>query len=152
MASVGQTVAGTNFSASASLPSTYDATGFGALTFTAGDTCEIVDVGEIGYEWTTAESNTICTDPVVTKKSRKKMSPFTLTLNYVKGDALQDILEASFASKTSVISIKVTEPNGTDVQWCTAQVSKFGKVFGGGEDFITRTVEFMPQNDWVYNA
>lgn len=152
MASLAQTVAGATFAASTAAPATYTAAGFAALTFTGGDTCEIVNIGDVGMEWTTAESNTICTDPVVTKKSRKKMMPFMITLNYVKDDALQVMLDTAFASKTAVLSLELTDPNGTDKQYCQAQVSKKPKKFGGGEDFITVEVEFLPQGEWVANA
>lgn len=152
MASLAQTVAGTQFAASAASPATYNAAGFAALTFTDGDTCEIVNIGDIGMEWNTSESNTICTDPIITKKSRAKMIPFMLTLNFVKGDTLQEMLSTAFASKTAVLSLEITDPNGTDKQWCTAQVSKLPKKFGGGEDFITTEVEFLPQGEWVYSV
>jgi hypothetical protein len=152
MASAATAIAGTQFAATAATPTTNDTnatTGFPSLTYTAGDTCEIVDLGEVGYDWNTSESNTICTDPVTRKKTRKVMKPFTLTLNFVKGDALQGILDTAFKSQSSTISIQITLPNGTDKLWCQVQTTKFPITFGSGEDNITVPVEFEPQNEWV---
>lgn len=55
MTTKSQTVAGTTISISAALPTTYDATGFGALSYSA--IAEVTDIGTYGREYTKVTFN-----------------------------------------------------------------------------------------------
>ncbi len=151
MPSAATTVSGSGFAVSAASPATNDAVGFAALTYTSGDTCEITSIGDIGTSWSTTEDNTVCPGLKTKKKASEMADPFSLGLNYVKGDAMQAILDAAYQSKTDTVSVELTDPNGTDKTYFEAQVTKNTVTRGGDTDFIQVSLEFEFQDRPVNN-
>lgn len=99
MTSLAKTSAGTTMSVSASLPATYDAAGFGALSYTA--IAEVTDMGQVGKVYTKVTHN-----PVADRKTYKFRGSYdngTIALKMARAfsDGGQTLLVAAAASDTA---------------------------------------------------
>ncbi len=115
------TSAGTTLEVSASLPASYDSTGFAALTFT--EVGEITDMGEYGRQYNLVTHNPLNNRKTVKRKGSYNDGSLALQLARVLADAGQIILVNAVDSDTS-ISCKVTLQDGT-IQYFTAQVMSY---------------------------
>jgi hypothetical protein len=106
-----QTSAGTTLSASASLPATYDAAGYGALSWSpVGEITEIPAFGSV--------YNLITHMPLGERRVVKRkgsVNDGSLTLNFAAdvADTGQGVLKTAHTADTE-ISIKITYPDGED--------------------------------------
>ena len=121
------TVAGTSIGISASTPATFDAAGYGALTFTTVGNIE--DGGEHGREYAEVTFN-----PIDTRGTRKYKGSFnegskTLSIAYDGADAGMVLLKAALASDSDY-SFEVSYPNG-DIDYFQAKVLTLTKATGG---------------------
>lgn len=126
------TTAGSQFKISASLPATYDATGYNALTYTLVG--EVTDMGEVGREY-----NIVNHTPISNRKVQKikgSYDPGSITLQYARdySDAGQSLLATAVASDNAY-SVQITLQNGKKLYF-TALMTSF-KTSMGGVDQVT---------------
>lgn len=105
-----QTMSGATLGISASLPATYDAAGYAALTYTTAGSVE--DFGEHGGSANVSRFVAV-NDSVVQKfKGSIDYGSMNLTLGCMSSDTGQDLIDAAFASRNRY-SVKVTYPTRT---------------------------------------
>lgn len=116
------------------LPATYDATGFGALTYVP--VAEITDLGTIGAVYTVTKFAPLGSRQVV--KRRGSFDPGTMNVKcgYSGTDAGQQAMLAALASDTSS-SFKVVSQSGTTF-FFTAQSSSSPVGFGTVDQIQTQ--------------
>lgn len=127
---------GTVVSVSTSAPATYNATGFGALTWA---TCgELAELPSFGAEAALATHTPLATGIVAKRRGSLNYGSVALTMAVSEDDAgqtiLQDAAEAA-AGTDALVSVKVVLVNG-EIQYFTAQVMSY-KVNVGNADAIT---------------
>lgn len=127
---------GTVVAVSAADPATYDAAGFGALTYS---TCgEISEVPSFGSEAALATHTPLKTGIVAKRRGSINYGSLTLNMAYSDSDTGQNILKLAgdaIPGVDSTVSVKITLKNG-DIQYFTAQVMSF-KTNVGNSDAIT---------------
>jgi hypothetical protein len=126
------TSAGTTIGIVAGAPTTYDATGYTALTFVPIG--EVTDLGEFGREYALVTHNPVANRGTVKKKGSFNEGSITLQLGLDTDDAGQ-ILAKTASNSDADYSFAVTTQNG-DKYFFRAQVMSF-KVSVGGVDTIT---------------
>lgn len=127
---------GTVVSVSTSAPATYNATGFGALTWA---TCgELAELPSFGAEAALATHTPLATGIVAKRRGSLNYGSVALTMAVSEDDAgqtiLQDAAEAA-AGTDALVSVKVVLVNG-EIQYFTSQVMSY-KVNVGNADAIT---------------
>jgi len=142
-----QTSAGTTLSASASLPATYDAAGYGALSWSpVGEITEIPAFGSV--------YNLITHMPLGERRVVKRkgsVNDGSLTLNFAAdvADTGQGVLKTAHTADTE-ISIKITYPDGED-DYFTGLVMGYqinpGNVDSIKSDSVTLELTTAPVND-----
>ena len=146
MSNSAQTSAGTTFGVTAAQPTTRDLAGFAALTYNTGDKCEITRISEVSTSWSTVTDETLCADLKTKQKATESSEPVSIELYFVKSDTMQNILLTAFNQKTGLVSIEITDPNGTDKTYFVAQVTKYKKAYGKSDEFIKLTIELEFQH------
>lgn len=101
---------GTCVSVSASLPATFDAAGYAALTYT--QVGELEAIGEINVTHATVTFQNMCTGKTSTLKGAEEPVTVQLDVALDRDDAGQTILATARKSLTSRVAIKVAEANG----------------------------------------
>ena len=104
-----QTTSGTTVAISASLPATYDSSGYGATGITYTAIGNVEDVGEHGGTAQITEFTPVDTGIVQKIKGSINYGALNLMIGQVSSDAGQDIIDAAFASKNRY-SLKITYP------------------------------------------
>lgn len=124
--------AGTTLAVSASLPATYDAAGYNALSWTL--VTDVTDIPEFGPSTSVNTFNPI--DNRVTQKSTGSIDYGSVAFGFghVVGDAGQGILSAAMGNNTG-ISFRVTRPNGAK-DYFTGIVSSFTRNHSGVNSFF----------------
>jgi len=127
--------AGTTFAVSASLPATYDAAGYNALTWTP--VTDVSDIPEFGPSTSVNTFNPI--DNRVTQKSTGSIDYGSVAIGFahVAADAGQGILAANMGNNTG-ISCRVTRPDGAK-DYFTGIVSSFTRNHSGVDSFFVGT-------------
>ena len=127
---------GTIVSVSTTSPATYDAAGFGALTFSACG--ELAELPSFGAEAALATHTPLATGIVAKRRGSLNYGSVALTMAVSDADTgqtvLQDAAEAA-AGTDAAISVKVVLVNG-EIQYFTAQVMSY-KINVGNADAIT---------------
>jgi hypothetical protein len=127
---------GTVVSVSTTSPATYDAAGFGALTFSACG--ELAELPSFGAEAALATHTPLATGIVAKRRGSLNYGSVALTMAVSDADTgqtvLQDAAEAA-AGTDAQVSVKVVLVNG-EIQYFTAQVMSY-KVNVGNADAIT---------------
>lgn len=140
------TSAGTTLGISATLPATFDATGFNALTHTLIG--EIVSIdGDIGRVYNSVTHNPLATRATVKKKGSYNSGSVTIQLAIDNDDAGQVLAQAALLSDNNY-SFKLTLQNG-DIVYFEGMVMSF-PLNAGGVDAITSgtiTVEITANDD-----
>ena len=121
------TSAGTIFSACASLPTTFDGTGYAALTWTTVG--EVVDLPEFGPVYALITQELLSSRVVKKFKGNVNYGSLNLGLGRAPGDAGQIILQDALDSDDS-FSFKVELSDGT-VQYFTGQTMSYTTNVGG---------------------
>lgn len=127
-----RTSAGSAIYTSATLPSTYDSSGYAALTYTAVG--EVTDLGEFGREYALVTHNPVGNRATQKFKGSFNEGTMTLSIGLDTDDAGQIIMKAASLSDNSY-SFKVVTQNG-DVYYFIGKVMSW-KVGVGGVDQIT---------------
>lgn len=126
------TSAGSTLGISTVLPSTYDATGFNALTYTAVG--EITDLGEVGKEFNLVSHTALGNRKVRKFKGSYNNGSMALQMGRDTADAGQTALRTALASDNSY-AFKATLQNGTKLYF-TGKVMSY-KTSVGSVDQIT---------------
>lgn len=93
MTTLAITVAGSTLSISASLPATYDAAGFAALSYTA--VAEVTDIGELGKDFTLVTHNPLADRKTYKFKGSYNSGSLQIQLAKALSDTGQTILLAA---------------------------------------------------------
>ena len=135
---------GTTVSVSATLPATYDDTGYGVPTFTTLG--EVVDIGEIAKAFSVVAHQALERDYPEKYKDTYDVGNVSMTIAKVTSDAGQVILAAALASDASY-SFKVTLPS-TDIAYFTGKVLKagIGAISSGSVTTIALDIAIDPQS------
>lgn len=142
-----QTVAGSTLACSTAAPATYDASGYGALTYTSIG--EITDLGgNLGREYNIVSHSPVATSKVIEKKASYRLGSQDIVLAWDQSDAGQDLLRTAADDPDDVLSFKLTKQNG-DIRYFTAQVSKFLENFGTADNVNQGMVTLLRQTDVV---
>lgn len=126
------TSAGSKLSISAVLPATFDAAGYGALTF--AEVGEVTDLGEFGREYALVTHNPIGTRKTLKRKGSYNEGALALQMARVPGDAGHIILIAARDDDASY-AFSVELQDGT-LMYFTAQTMSY-KTGVGSVDTIT---------------
>jgi hypothetical protein len=144
-----ETVAGSVLAVSTAAPATYDAAGYGALTYTAVG--ELTDLGSgLGRQYNTVTHSPIASSQVIEKKASYKLGSIDMMCAWDMSDAGQDILRTAADSQTQILSIKITKQSG-DIRYFTAQVAKFVENFGTVDTVNQGAFTLLRQKDVVNN-
>lgn len=103
------TTAGSTFGVSATLPATYNAVGFNALTYAAVG--EVTDMGEVGSEYSLVNHSPISARRIQKLKGSYDAGAITLQYGRDYTDAGQSALATALGSDNS-IAIRITLQNG----------------------------------------
>lgn len=143
-----ETVAGSTIAVSISAPATYDAAGYGALSFTSVG--EITDLGNgLGRAYNTTTHSPISSRQVIEKKASYRLGTLELMMAWDQSDAGQDLCRTA-ALDDSILSIKITKQGG-DIRYFTAQVSEFVENFGTVDNVVQGKMTLLRQKDIVYS-
>ena len=132
-----QTLVETTISVSASLPATFDAAGYGALTFTA--------VGQV-TDWTAGGQvyNVVTSNPIAQRSTDKYKGTFnngtdSITVNRDDDDAGQVIILAALTDDADY-AFEVTYQDST-IDYFTGKVVSFDTVAGGADSIVQKTIQ-----------
>lgn len=132
-----QTLVETTISVSASLPATYDAAGYGALTFTA--------VGQV-TDWTAGGQtyNVVTSNPIAQRSTDKYKGTYnngtdSITVNRDDDDAGQVIILAALTDDADY-AFEVTYQDST-IDYFTGKVVSFDTVAGGADSIVQKTIQ-----------
>lgn len=131
-----QTLVETTISVSATLPATFDDTGYAALTFTA--------VGQV-TDWTPGGQvyNVVTSNPIAQRSTDKYKGTFnngadSITVNRDDDDAGQVIIQSALLSDADQ-AFEVTYQDGT-IDYFTGKVVSFDTVAGGADSIVQKTI------------
>lgn len=131
-----QTLVETTISVSATLPATFDDTGYAALTFTA--------VGQV-TDWTPGGQvyNVVTSNPIAQRSTDKYKGTFnngadSITVNRDDDDAGQIIIQSALLSDADQ-AFEVTYQDGT-IDYFTGKVVSFDTVAGGADSIVQKTI------------
>ena len=134
-----ESMVGTTVAISASLPATYDASGYGATTIAYTAIGEIESIGPHGVSATVTEFTPIASGVVAKVKGSKNYGNIAITAAYMPSDAGQDILEAA-AESTSRYSVKITYQDAS-IHYLDVLVTKDEIQDGSVDDVQKRNFE-----------
>ncbi len=135
---------GMTFSVSAAAPATQDQAGYDALTYTAATDCEIIDFSGWDDSWGSAADDTLCINGKPPRKTKKIFGPMTLSLQFEKISTIHALLKTGFDSQSDQLACKVLFPDGVDMIYFMAEVTKYNPVFGGTGSKITTPTTLQP--------
>lgn len=127
--------AGTCISVSVAAPSTHDAAGFAALSFT--QIGELESIGDVTQNRAAVTFANLCTSKTTTLKGVEDGITIPVTVALDRDDAGQALMDTAYASNTSIVSIKITEANG-DAMYLRAYVMSKSVAYGGVNDVKKR--------------
>ena len=136
MASGAFTSAGTTIGIVSDAPSTYDPTGFEALTFELIG--EVTDLGEFGREYSLVTHNPLGDRQTVKRKGSYNDGSISMTVARVPSDAGQTLLQDALDSDDNY-SFNVTLQDGTELYFA-AQVMSYTSNVGSVDQITTASV------------
>lgn len=136
MASNAFTSAGTTIGIVSGDPSTYDATGFEALTFDLIG--EVTDLGEFGREYSLVTHNPLGDRQTVKRKGSYNDGSISMTVARTPDDAGQTVLQTALDSDEN-FSFNVTLQDGTELYF-SAQVMSYTANVGTVDQITTASV------------
>jgi len=145
-----KTIAGSTFGVSAAAPATFDAAGYGALTYTSVTAKEILEYQGPNPEWDTATDDSFSDADKADQKTTRSLGEASILIRVLASNtAFWTIIDAAELDKDGVVSLQFTQGNGTDLRWYTAQIKKAGELQGSASEFERREIMFLPQTDVV---
>jgi hypothetical protein len=145
MASGAFTSAGTTISLTDSEPTTYDSTGFEALTFT--EVGEVSDLGEFGREYAEVTFNPLGDRRTVKRKGSYNDGNISMSVARVPSDAGQTLLQTALDSDDSYY-FEVVLQDGTTLYFA-AQVMSYTTNVGGVDQITSASVTIGITNDII---
>jgi len=145
MASGAFTSAGTKISLTDSEPTTYDSTGFEALTFT--EVGEVSDLGEFGREYSEVTFNPLGDRRTVKRKGSYNDGNISMSVARVPSDAGQTLLQDALDSDNSYY-FDVELQDGTHLYFA-AQVMSYTTNVGGVDQITSASVTIGITNDII---
>jgi hypothetical protein len=135
---MGTPLTGFDIGISAASPATHDVAGFGALTFSAIDSCDIVSIELGGKVWTDITFDTLCNNGSVPLKGTPEIEKDNIVLAFDKSNysAARALLQTAEASTSETVSVEVIFPDGTDRWYYEGQVFQYTPQLGGSSDFV----------------
>lgn len=131
------TSAGSSIALSASSPGTFDAAGFGALTFTTIG--EVTDIGgNFGRTYNLVTHNPLATRATVKKKGSYNAGSLTVQLAVDNDNAGQALAQAALLSDANY-SFKVVTQSG-DIYYFQGVVMSFPVTLGGVDTITTASL------------
>ena len=121
MATLATTTAGTIISISASLPASYNSTGFSALTYTSIG--EVTDIGDIGKTYNSVTHNNLADRKTYKLKGNYNNGTMSLSLASAPSDAGQAIALTALDDDDDY-SFKITDQDGS-VHYFTGKVMSY---------------------------
>ena len=143
-----RTSAGTTLKVSATAPATYNAAGFGALTFT--EVSYVSDLGEFGGEDNLVTFNPLSTRTTVKRKGSRNAGSISAEMARAKGDAGQNLIQAAAGSDLSY-SFLVTIQDGTKFYF-SAQTMSFVTSVGSVDDITMVSAQLELDNEVIVVA
>lgn len=119
-------------STTATPPATYDAAGYGALTY--AEIGEVVDAGTLTAEYAVTEHNPVGSRDLQKLKGTRDNGSHDFGLGFDKVDAGQIVMEKALDSDENY-HFKVAMKSG-DTIYYSGLVTKFDYVFGGADDVV----------------
>jgi hypothetical protein len=144
--------AGSTLKISASLPATFNASGYSALMYT--NIAELTNIGSVGEETEMITHNPIATRGVVKVKGSKNLGSIDLEMAYIPNDPGQQLLQtaqdddADYAFEMTlqdntkvyflgkVTSFKINVGSVNDITSATAMIERTYSANGVGEIFV----------------
>lgn len=140
------TVANTKLYVSVAAPATYDAAGYGALTWV--EVGLITNVGGVvGREYNTSTLEVVSDAQIREKKGNYKLPPAEMECAWAETDAGQIIINAASEDYT-IPSFKVVKQNGA-LRYFPAQVSKFVENLGTANDAVKGSFTLLRQRNTI---
>jgi hypothetical protein len=141
------TVAGSKLYVSTAAPTTYDATGYGALSWT--EVGSITNVGSVlGRTYSTSTLSTVSDAQEREKKGSFKLPNAQFECAWIENDAGQVIINAA-SKDNSIPSFKLVKQDGTTKRYFTAQVLEFVENNGQSNDAVKGNFTLLRQTDTV---
>ena len=139
------TSAGTTIGVTSDTAASYDATGFGALSFDLIG--EVTDLGEFGREYSAVTHNPLGDRRTVKRKGSYNDGTVAMTVARVPGDAGQTVLQTALDSDDNY-SFNVTLQDGTELYF-EAQVMSYTTNVGSVDQITTASVSLEITNDII---
>lgn len=140
------TVASSKLYVSATLPATFDAAGYAALTWV--EVGLITSIGSVkGREYSTSTLSTIGDPQDREKKGSYKLPNADFECGWAEDDAGQMLIEAA-ANSYDTVAFKLVKQNA-DVRYLAAQVSKFVENNGTSNDAVKGNFTLLRQVDTI---
>ena len=130
-----QTAAGTEIAIASGTPATYDAAGFGALSWNVIG--EVTQIGEFGGEFNTVTHTPLDTRGVKKGKGSFNNGTISPTMALDSDDEGQEMLEEAYASD-DLYNFRVTLQDGSGY-YMRGAVMSFRKNVGGVDDVVMVT-------------
>lgn len=137
------TSAGSTIALTATAPATFDASGYGALTYTTIG--EVTDLGEFGKVYAVVTHNPLASRNTVKRKGSYNNGSVAIQLALDEDDAGQTLAETALDSDDSY-TFEVTLQNGA-VYYFTAQVTSFPIQVGSVDQITTATLNVEIDSD-----
>jgi hypothetical protein len=140
------TVANTKLYVSVTAPATFDAAGYGALTWV--EVGLITSVGSVtGREYNKATLETVSDAQIRNKKGNYSLPDAEMECAWAETDAGQIIISAA-SEDYSIPSFKLVKQSGA-LRFFTAQVSKFVENLGTSNDAVKGAFTLLRQRNTV---
>ena len=145
-----ETVAGSVLSVSAILPSTYNAAGYAALTWTAIG--ELTDIGAVrGRAYNTSTHAPIGSALQISKKASYTLPNGEMTVGWDGADAGQVLIEAAANSASAIYAFRLVKQGG-GTRYFTAQVMQFVENMGTVDNVVQGQFTLLRQTDTVISG
>lgn len=142
-----ETVATAALYVSASLPATYDAPGYAALSWTAIG--ELTDIGSVkGRSYNTSTHAPIASAQQTEKKASYKLGKADMTVGWDDSDAGQVLIETAANHASAIYSFKLVKQSGA-IRYFTAQVMEFVENLGTVDNVVQGKFSLLRQTNTV---
>ena len=128
----GNLLTGTCISYSAATPSTFDQTGYEALSWT--ESAEIINIGDLGGETEVVNYSLVCSGNTKKRLGARNEGQHVIEAEYNKDSAAQGILVTAETNKT-IISVKIDRSTG-DAKYYQGYVVSNKDLMGGASDLV----------------
>ena len=144
--------AGTTFSVSATLPATYDSSGYSALTFVTVEGVE--SIPEIGSMRNTSSFSDLGSGSLIKRRGTEDPGDFSFDIADDPSDAGQILLKAAYdatlGSAAERIAVEIADSAKTT--YLEVMVIKWKREWAGNDEIVTRKADFIVMSQTVVEA